>query len=233
MEMDRLIVALDVFSFDEMTEIVDSVGETVSCYKIGHQLFTSEGPKVIEYLRKREKKVLLDLKLHEISNSVAQAIRSAAKHGVNSITVHASGGRGMLEAAVLAASEFPDMQILALTVVTGLDDADLKELGINSNVTDQVVRLAELALSSGCQGVIASANEVALLRENLGSEFLIITPGIRPAGVDVNDQVRVNTPKQSIVSGASAIIVGRPITQSKNPALVVAQITNEIGAIDT
>ena len=228
-----LIVALDVFTFDEMVSIVESTKEEVDTYKVGLQLLTSEGPRVIRYLKALGKSVFLDLKLHEISNSVALAIKSSGSHGADIVTVHASGGQKMMAAAVEAASEFPDMKILALTVVTGLNSEDLREIGFNRSSEDQVVRLAQLAERSGCHGVIASAIETKELRSTLGSNMLIVTPGIRPEGSKLQDQHRVGTPAHAVASGASSVIVGRPITQADNPRLAAKNINSQIqGAIN-
>jgi orotidine-5'-phosphate decarboxylase len=219
---------MDVPTFGEMERIVDSVGDEVITYKVGHQLFTAEGPRVIRYLRQRDKNVFLDLKLHEIPNSVASAVRSAGNHGVDMITVHASGGRAMMAAGVEAASEFPGLTILALTVVTGLTDQDLTEIGIDASNDEQVNRLARLAESSGCHGVIASPAETKMLRDVLAAQSLIVTPGVRPAGTSANDQARVATPAEAVANGASYVIIGRPITQSEDPARTAREINEQI-----
>ena len=223
-----LILALDVSTISEMEKIVESTRSEVSTYKVGMQLLTAEGPEVIRYLKGLGKEVFLDLKLHEISNSVASAIESAGRHGVDFITVHASGGRKMMEAAVLAASEFPEMRVLALTVVTGLSEQDLKEIGFSLSCQEQVVRLASLAKESGCHGVIASPQEAAILRSELGEDMLIVTPGIRPSPSEAQDQNRFGTPAQAIKSGASYIIVGRPIIQADNPEEAAKAINLEL-----
>ena len=225
---EMLIVALDVFTFDEMKSIVESTKAEVTTYKIGLQLLTSEGPEVIRYLKSLGKTVFLDLKLHEISNSVASAIKSAGKHSVDMITVHASGGAKMMAAAVEAASAFPNMKVLALTVVTGLSDQDLNEIGYNRSSEEQVLRLAKLAERSGCHGVIASPQETEALRSALATYMLIVTPGIRPEGSEVQDQRRIGTPAHAIASGASYIIVGRPVIQAENPEASARDINNQI-----
>lgn len=226
--MSRLIIALDVDSFSEMKAIVESTKSEVSIYKIGLQLFTSEGPSTIKYLKEMGKGVFLDLKLHEISNSVASAIHSAGTHGVDMVTVHASGGQQMMKAAVEAASAFPNLKILALTVVTGLDNKALSEIGFELSAEELTIRLASLAASSGCHGVIASSMETEKLRGILGSEMLIVTPGIRPAGSDSNDQQRVGTPTHAMISGASYIVVGRPVVQASDSGLAAREINEEI-----
>jgi len=223
-----LIIALDVFTLDEMKAIVESTSEEVTTYKIGLQLLTSEGPEAIRYLKSLGKTVFLDLKLHEISNSVSSAIKSAGKHGVDMVTVHASGGQKMMESAVEAASEFPNMKVLALTVVSGLNDQDLLDIGFNRPSQDQVVRLAQLAERSGCHGVIASPQETKGLRSLLAEHMLIITPGIRSEGEEIQDQHRVGTPAHAITSGASYIIVGRPIVQAENPEKSAREINEQI-----
>jgi len=223
-----LIVALDVFTLDDMKVIVESTKAEVNTYKVGLQLLTSEGPEAIRYLKSLDKTVFLDLKLHEISSSVSSAIKSVCKHGVDMITVHASGGQKMMESAVEAASEFPNMKVLALTVITGLNDQDLHDIGFSRSSPDQVVRLAQLAERSGCHGVISSPQETEPLRSLLAAQMLIVTPGVRPAGADLQDQHRVGTPVHTINSGASYIIVGRPIVQAENPEKSAREINEQI-----
>jgi len=223
-----LIVALDVYSINEVKAIVESTSVEVSVYKVGLQLLTSEGPEVIRYLKGLGKTVFLDLKLHEISNSVSSAIKSAGKHGVDMVTVHASGGQKMMESAVAAASEFPNMKVLALTVVTGLTDQDLLDIGFSRSSQAQVVRLAQLAERSGCHGVIASPQETKALRSLLAEHMLIVTPGIRPKGEEKQDQHRVGSPTHAINSGASYIVVGRPIVQAESPEKSAREINEQI-----
>ena len=223
-----LIVALDVFTFDEMKSIVESTKSEVNTYKVGLQLLTSEGPKVIRYLKSHGKTVFLDLKLHEISNSVSSAIKSAGRHGVDIITVHASGGPKMMVAAVEAASEFPSMKVLALTVVTGLSDNDLTEIGFNRSSEELVIRLAQLAERSGCHGVVASPQETGVLRSILANDMLIVTPGIRLGGSEIQDQHRIGTPARAIASGASYIIVGRAVIQAESPEASAREINDQI-----
>lgn len=224
----KLIVALDVDTLSEMEYIVEATKNEVMTYKIGHQLFTAEGPITIQYLKKLNKSVFLDLKLHEIPNSVAAAVRSAGRQGVDMVTVHALGGSKMMQAAVETALEFPNMKVLALTVVTGLNDQDLIEIGIQTSSEEQVVKLAQLAENNGCHGVIASPLETKRLREVLREKMLIMTPGIRPTGTLNHDHSRVGSPVHSIKSGASHIIVGRPIVKSDNPTETVRQILAEL-----
>ena len=200
---DRLIVALDVPGATQARQIVQAIGEAATTYKIGKQLFTAEGPQVVRDLVASGRKVFLDLKYHDIPNTVAAAVRSAADLGVSMLTVHASCGSAMLKAAVEAARQSSAKpMVLAVTVLTSLSDADLQELGITGNVLTQVLRLGALARAAGCGGLVASAREARALREALGEGFAIVTPGVRPAGAAAGDQARVVTPKDAIAAGA-------------------------------
>lgn len=226
---DRLIVALDEPNADGARKITSALGECVSTYKVGKQLFTAEGPQIVRELTASGKRIFLDLKFHDIPNTVASAIKSAAGLGVSMLTVHASGGTKMLRAAVEAArdQERPPL-VLAVTVLTSMAEADLREIGVSGRVLDQVLRLAALARDAGCGGIVASAHEAAALRRELGSGFAIITPGIRPAGSDAADQARVVTPAQALSAGASHIVVGRPITQAADPAAAAQAVQQEL-----
>jgi len=227
---ERLIVALDVSTAREAVKIVASLVDSVQTYKVGLQLYTAEGPQMVRDLVGSGRKVFLDLKYHDIPNTVAAAVREAAKLGVSMLTVHASGGTKMLQAAVEAAREKDSgPQILAVSVLTSMDDQDLNEIGVHGQVVDQVVWLASLALEAGCSGVVSSAQEVKTLREKLGTDFLAITPGVRPAGTAHGDQARVTTPAEAIAAGATHIVVGRPITAAANPAEAAAKILQELG----
>ncbi len=226
---DRLIVALDVPSAAQARQIVQTLGETVTIFKIGKQLFTAEGPGIVRDLVSSGRKVFLDLKFHDIPNTVAAAVRSAAELGVSMLTVHASGGSKMLKAAAEAADASPGKpMILAVTVLTSLSDADLQETGVSGNVLSQVLRLGALARAAGCGGLVASAHEARELRRELGEGFEIVTPGVRPAGADKGDQARVLTPQQAIEAGATRLVVGRPIVESSNPAEAAKAILGEI-----
>ncbi len=228
---DRLIVALDVTTAAEAQKLVQAVGDSVSTFKVGKQLFTAEGPNLVRDLVASGRKVFLDLKFHDIPNTVAGAVHSAAGLGVSMLTVHASGGSKMLRAAVDAANagKNPPL-VLAVTVLTSLDDGDLPEIGISGRVADQVLRLAKLARENGCGGVVASPQEVKHLRATLGAGFALVTPGVRPAGTDVGDQARVATPAEAIRNGASHLVVGRPITEAKDPVRAARAILDEIAA---
>jgi orotidine-5'-phosphate decarboxylase len=225
----RLIVALDVPTAAAARRIVATVGNSALTYKVGMQLYTAEGPQVVRDLVASGRRVFLDLKYHDIPNTVAAAVAEAAKLGVSMLTVHASGSGKMLRAAVEAAKVNPNLRVLAVTVLTSMDGNDLEKLGVRGSVQDTVVRLATLALANGCQGVVASAREASTLRAELGSNFAIITPGVRPAGSAVGDQVRVVTPAEAIAAGASHIVVGRPITEAADPAAEARAILGQIG----
>jgi orotidine-5'-phosphate decarboxylase len=227
----RLIVALDVSSSMAARKIVAAVGDSALAYKVGMQLYTAEGPAIVRDLVSSGRRVFLDLKYKDIPNTVGAAVREAAELGVSMLTVHAGGGCKMLRAAVEAGRAVnPDLLILAVTVLTSLEDSDLSMLGIRGDVLDQVLRLAAMALSNGCGGVVASAHEAEALREEFGRDFVIVTPGVRPAGAGTNDQARVVTPSEAIAAGASYIVVGRPITEAADPAAEARAILGQIAA---
>jgi len=225
----RLIVALDVSTAAAAQQIVAAVGDSARIYKVGMQLYTAEGPQVVRDLIAAGRQVFLDLKFHDIPNTVAAAVREAAKLGVSMLTVHAAGGTKMMRAAVDAArTTNPSTMVLGVTVLTSLDQRDLENAGIRGTVGDQVSRLAALTVASGCHGVVASAQEASTLRTELGDDFLIVTPGVRPVGVSHGDQARVVTPAEAIASGASYIVVGRPITEAADPAAEAREILAQI-----
>lgn len=226
---ERLIVALDVSSAAAAQKIVAAVGESAFLYKVGKQLFTAEGPAIVRDLVASGRRVFLDLKFHDIPNTVAAAVTEAAKLKVSMLTVHASGGSRMLRAASDAAAASPAKPlILAVTVLTSLGDADVQEIGFSGRVVDNVLRLAALARSSGCGGIVTSAKEASEVRRELGAGFAIVTPGVRPAGSEAGDQARVVTPAEAIAAGATHIVVGRPITAAANPASAARAIVEEM-----
>ena len=226
----RLIVALDVSTAAAARKIVAAVGESAHTYKVGMRLYTAEGPAIVRELVGSGRRVFLDLKYHDIPNTVGAAVREAAQLGVSMLTVHASGGGRMLRTAVEAAEAInPDLRVLAVTVLTSLDDIELGKIGLRGGVLNQVLRLAALALSNGCKGVVASAREAEALREEFERDFAIVTPGVRPAGSGLDDQVRVVTPAEAIAAGASHIVVGRPITEASDPAAEARAILGQIG----
>ncbi len=228
---ERLIVALDFSTAKEAQTLVTSLSDTISTYKVGKQLFVSAGPQFVREMAGLGLKVFLDLKFHDIPNTVSAAVRSAAGLGVSMLTVHASGGRQMLKAAVEAANQSDQRPlVLAVTVLTSLKDEDLGEIGMAGRVKDQVLRLAGLAREVGCPGIVASAQEAQALRQSLGTGFAIVTPGVRPAGADPGDQARVVTAAQAIAAGANYLVVGRPITAAPDPAAAARAIVKEMEA---
>lgn len=224
----RLIVALDVSTAAAAQKIVTTLGDSALTYKVGMQLYTAEGPQVVRDLVASGRRVFLDLKYHDIPHTVASAVRAAAQLGVSMLTVHASGGGKMLQAATEAGRSQPGLMILAVTVLTSMDEHDLENIGVRGTVVDSVIRLAAIALANGCHGVVASAREASTLRAELGDKFAIVTPGVRPAGSGHGDQVRVATPAEAIASGASYIVVGRPITEAPDPAAEARAILGQI-----
>ena len=228
---DRLIVALDVATAVDAQEIVYELGDSVSFYKVGLQLFTAEGPKIVSELANSGRKVFLDLKLHDIPNTVAGAVKAASELGAQMLTVHAAGGTKMLRCALEAASGAAQPPlILAVTVLTSLSPPDLAELGVKVGLSDQVLDLARLAKAAGCGGVVASPQEARNLRSALGTGMAIVTPGIRPEGSESGDQSRIATPAAAIRSGASHVVVGRPILDASNRNHAAAAILDEISA---
>ncbi len=228
---DRLIVALDVSNAAAARKIVAAVGDSAAAYKVGLQLYTAEGPGVMRELVASGRRVFLDLKYHDIPNTVGAAVREAAQLGVKMLTVHASGGGKMLRTAAESAQAVnPDLLVLAVTVLTSLDGSDLGTLGLREGVTDQVLRLTALALANGCKGVVASAQECGALRQEFGNNFAIVTPGVRPAGSGHDDQARVVTPAEAIAAGATYIVVGRPITEANDPAAEARAILGQLAA---
>ncbi len=225
---ERLIVALDVSTAAAAQKIVAAVGDSALTYKVGMQLYTAEGPQIVRDLVAAGRRVFLDLKYHDIPNTVGAAVAGAAKLGVSMLTVHGSGGGKMLRAAVEAAKMRPELMVLAVTVLTSMGGDDLEQVGIRGTVEGSVLRLATIALANGCQGVVASAREAAKLRSELGDGFALVTPGVRPAGSDLADQVRVVTPAAAVAAGASHIVVGRPITEAADPAAEARAILGQI-----
>jgi orotidine-5'-phosphate decarboxylase len=193
------------------------------------QLYTAEGPQVVRDLCAAGKQVFLDLKYHDIPNTISAAVREAAQLGVKMLTVHAAGGSKMLRAAVDAARDIrAETKIVAVTVLTSMDAADLGETGVQAAVLDQVIRLGSIALDAGCDGLVSSAQEIKALRARFGDDFLAVTPGVRPAGAAHGDQARVVTPAEALAAGATCIVVGRPITAARDPAYAARQILHEL-----
>lgn len=213
-----LIVALDVPTVKEMEEALNRLPDTIEWYKVGLELFCAEGPSVLDPLKKRNKKIFLDLKLHDIPRTVANAVITAASHGVNLMTVHAIGGRAMLEAAADAARTCANPpKLVAVTTLTSLSQDDFVDLGITRNVSEQALALGALAISSGIDGLVTSAHEAGALRKKFPNA-LLVTPGIRMPDGDIGDQKRVATPAFAVQQGATHLVVGRPILQAEDPA---------------
>jgi orotidine-5'-phosphate decarboxylase len=228
---DRLIVALDVPDATSALKLVDSLDGFIQWFKIGLQLYLSEGNTFVSKLRKRGFSVFLDLKLHDIPNTVASAVRSVATTGAEMLTVHAAGGPAMLAAAQETAAALPSApKLLAVTVLTSMDQAQLSATGITAPPAEQVMRLGAMAYEAGIRGFVASAEEVSAMRAALPDATLVI-PGIRPTGAAVGDQKRVATPAMAIASGADFLVVGRPITQAASPAAAATAILNEMAVL--
>ncbi len=229
-----IIVALDVTSTEAATSLVRELSGSVGAYKIGLELFNSTGLAIFDAIKAAAPtaNIFYDAKFHDIPNTVAGAVKAAVVNGVWMVNVHASGGRAMMAAAVAAASQ-AEMKplVIAVTILTSLDDNDLNnDLGIVRSATEQVVALALLAKDSGCDGVVCSPHEIEAIKKACGSDFLVVTPGVRPAGAAVGDQKRVMTPGEAVKRGADYIVVGRPITSSPNPAESARAILAEIEA---
>ncbi|WP_277302041.1 orotidine-5'-phosphate decarboxylase [Veillonella caviae] len=234
---DRLIVALDVSTMNAMKSIVSSLGDSVSFYKVGMELFYAEGDQTVRYLQDQGKHVFLDLKLHDIPNTVAHGVSSLTRLGANLITIHGQGGPIMMKVAAQAARESAEQlgierpKLLAITVLTSFDDEAWTSIGGQLPISDQVIRLAKLAKESGMDGVVCSALEAKMIREACGPDFLIVTPGIRPSFAATNDQKRIATPASALADGASRLVIGRPITQAANPQEAVRLIIEEMESL--
>jgi orotidine-5'-phosphate decarboxylase len=225
----RLIVALDVPGAEAALELVNRLERVCSWFKVGMELFTAAGPQGIEPLVARGHSIFLDLKFCDIPNTVAGAVRSAAALGVRMLTVHASGGPAMLEAAHNALSGFKNPpQLLAVTVLTSMDQAQLAAAGVNRSPAEQVELLAKMGLACGLRGFVCSPQEVATLRALAGPDAVLVVPGIRPAGAQAGDQKRIATPADALRNGASHLVVGRPITQAADPAGAAEAVLTEM-----
>ena len=220
-----IIVALDAKSQYDALTIAEQLDPALCRVKVGKVLFTHEGPSVVKALHDKGFEVFLDLKFHDIPNTTAQAVCAAADLGVWMVNVHASGGRKMMETCVerLKAGNY-QTQLIAVTVLTSMGREDLKDIGLDVEPFEQVKRLAKLTQDSGLDGVVCSAQEAKMLRETLGQDFALVTPGIRPAGSNADDQKRIVTPKQAMLDGSTHLVIGRPITQSENPSQTLRDI---------
>lgn len=225
-----VIVALDVARAADALALADSLAPAECRLKVGKELFTAEGPAVVRALHDRGFEVFLDLKFHDIPNTVAAAVATAADLGVWMVNVHASGGRRMMTAARerLLQGNY-DTRLIAVTVLTSMEREDLADIGLDVEPMDQVKRLAALTAECGLHGVVCSAQEAAVLREQQGKDFLLVTPGIRPAGSDSGDQRRIMTPGQAVAAGVSYMVIGRPISQTASPSEALRAINRSLG----
>jgi orotidine-5'-phosphate decarboxylase len=225
----KIIIAMDYPIAPPALALADKLDPALCRLKVGKELFTATGPALLEELMHRGYEVFLDLKFHDIPNTTAQACKAAASLGVWMINVHALGGRKMLEAAREAiANSAHRPKLIAVTMLTSMAQADLAEIGINAKLADEVLRLATLARDSGLDGVVCSAQEAALLRKQCGKEFCLVTPGIRPAHANLDDQSRIMSPKAAMQAGSSYLVIGRPITQAADPLQALLDINQEL-----
>lgn len=230
----RLIVALDVDTKEKAVSLVEKLRKDVRIFKIGSELFTSCGPGVIKEVQNNGCEVFLDLKFHDIPNTVAKSAIAAVRSGAFIFNVHALGGADMMKKAAEAVAQesrklkIEKPKIIAVTVLTSMDENNLKKIGIDDNMETQVLRLAKLARESGMDGVVASPSETGLIRKNIGKNFLIVTPGVRPSWAAVNDQKRIAAPKEAIENGADFIVVGRPITEAEDPVSAAKKVLEEM-----
>ena len=225
----KIIVALDYPEEKQAFQFIDQVSPELCRLKVGKEMFTHLGPEFIKKIHHKGFEVFLDLKYHDIPNTVARACESAADLGVWMMNVHALGGRRMMEAAVNALANFEQRPyLIAVTVLTSMTDTDLAEIGLDLKSSEMAIKLAELAQQSGLDGVVCSAMEAASMRQLYGDDFLLVTPGIRPAGSASDDQRRIMTPVDAINSGSSYLVIGRPVTQADDPVSVLRTINSEI-----
>ena len=229
MDQSRLIIAMDFSTLEAAVAVARAIDPESCRLKVGHQLYTAAGPDAVRRLSSMGFDIFLDLKYHDIPNTVAQACRAATELGVWMVNVHAGGGPAMLEAAKAAVGSGGPL-VVAVTILTSIDEQQYEQIGYAGSIAERVVKLAELAQASGLDGVVCSAQEAQILRRLLGDEFLLVTPGIRPAGAASGDQQRVMTPAAAIAAGSDYLVVGRPVTQADDPARVIAAIQSELAA---
>ena len=232
-----MIFALDAKNYEEALSWVELLSGHVGMFKVGKELFTAVGPKIVRSIKERSQKVFLDLKFHDIPNTVARAAEAAVGLNVDMFNVHASGGSQMIKEAVTAAWNCSDKLgrarpvLLAVTILTSLNNEDLKEIGFQKSTGEMVLHLAKLAQNAGASGVVASAQDIAVLRKNFGNEFIIVTPGIRSAAeTKKDDQKRTLSAYEAVKMGADYIVVGRPIREAKEPVEACRKIIQEITA---
>lgn len=228
-----IIVALDFDNLNAALSLADGLDPSLCKLKIGKEMFTRFGPELVRQLNNRSFKVFLDLKFHDIPNTVARAVAAAADLGVWMVNVHAAGGAKMMNAAVAALDPFGEDRplLIGVTVLTSMDEEQLNAVGVPGSVNDQVLRLASLAHRSGLDGVVCSAREASLLRRNLGEKFLLVTPGIRPANADAGDQMRIVPPKDALEAGSDYLVIGRPVTRAPDPLQALHNIQREINQL--
>jgi orotidine-5'-phosphate decarboxylase len=220
---DRLVVALDASERDQILRLADALHGVAGVLKIGLQAFIANGPAIVRELVSRDQRVFLDLKIHDIPNTAAHAVAEAASLGATMATVHTAGGEAMLRACA-----HDSLLVLGVTVLTSLDQQELLHIGFAGSPMDNAVRLAKLAQRCGLRGVVASPHEIRAIREACGEDFVILTPGIRPAGADAGDQRRTMTPREAVLEGATYIVIGRPITGAADPRAAAQRIVGEM-----
>ncbi len=231
---ERLIVALDIDTKEKALALVNKLRKDVSIFKIGSELFTSSGPTIVDEVQKLGARVFLDLKFHDIPNTVSRSALAAVKMGVFMFNIHALGGPEMMKRTMDAVKgeakrlKIKQPKVIAVTILTSMDENSLKKIGVNDNMENQVLKLARLAKDSGLDGVVASPSEIKLIRNNIGGDFLIVTPGVRPSWAATNDQKRIATPGGAIRDGADFIVVGRPIIEAPDPVEAAKKILDEI-----
>lgn len=228
-----IVVALDYPTMAQSIEMAKRLDPSQCRVKVGKELYTTAGPAILDALHGLGFEIFLDLKFHDIPNTVANAVSVAAKAGVWMVNVHASGGRRMMEASANALQQLPNNNtlLIAVTVLTSMDQSDLVEIGIDATPEQHVKRLAALAKSSGMDGVVCSAQESKMLSTELGKDFVLVTPGIRPTGSDQGDQKRIMTPTEAMAAGSHYLVMGRPITQAADPIAVLTQANADLGVL--
>lgn len=231
---NRLIVALDVHKKDDVKKLVETLGDSVSYYKVGMELFYSVGSEVVTYLKQQNKNVFLDLKLCDIPNTVGGGLTSLMNLGADMMNIHASGGFSMMKKAAESVKEAAKTQginppkLIAVTVLTSISEDEWQEMGHNNPIAEDVINFAKLAKKAGLDGVVASPKEAAAIKKAVGEDFLIVTPGVRPAGASIDDQSRIATPLGALKNGATHLVVGRPIRAAENPKAAAENIIKEM-----
>lgn len=229
----RIVVALDFAQPNEALKFIDTLDPQQCRVKVGKELFTAGGPDLIAAIHARNFEVFLDLKFHDIPNTVAKAVAAAAELGVWMVNVHASGGEAMLKAARAAIEPYGEQAplLIAVTVLTSMSAEELKQLGVQRPLQEHVLALAKLSAQCGLDGVVCSAQEAELIKAEVGRDFILVTPGIRPAGSATHDQQRIMTPQQAVAAGVDYLVMGRPIRESKNPVATLSAIADEISGL--